>query len=229
MWVLDARADVEKIWYPIVWEKTKDASNVIDYNINEEITTDTSAVFNANNDTTTGMATVIPWVNEPRLLSFTSIYDNDNIRATVTASASITVWLGAYGTRDWQMRPLSLSNEEWNAIFSLWEYYDWWLYKAPNSCIIIPADWTYQVQVKYRCTAWDWQRQYDLYVNLDKVYHFQDDLYAPAYHNEYPTETVTLNLKAGDQVAFKYKIHLDAGWSWTSITTVNVDAVFTKI
>lgn len=227
MWVLDARIGAEKVWYPVVWEVAKDVSNVIDYNINEEITTDTSAVFNANNDTTTGMATVIPWVNAPRLLSFTSIYDNDILRASVTASASISVSLSNYGHKDWQMRPLSLSNESWNAIFSLWEYYDWWQYKAPNSCVIIPADWTYQVQVKYHCTVWNWQREYDLYVNLDKVYHFQDDLYASIYHEEYPTETVTLNLKAGDQVAFKYKIYLNSSWSW--VTTVSVDATFTKI
>jgi hypothetical protein len=33
---------------------------VIDYNINEEQTKDVSATINANNQTTTGMATVIP-------------------------------------------------------------------------------------------------------------------------------------------------------------------------
>jgi hypothetical protein len=33
---------------------------VVDYDIHDEITKDTSSVINANNDTTTGMATVIP-------------------------------------------------------------------------------------------------------------------------------------------------------------------------
>lgn len=228
MWVLEARADAEKIWYPIVWEKTKDASNVIDYNINEEITTDTSAVFNANNDTTTGMATVIPWVNEPRLLSYTSIYDNKNLRATATASAIISVSLWPYGTRDWQMRPLSLSDEWWDFKFSLWEYYNWWSqYKAEKSCVVIPVNWLYEVKVKYHCTVGNWKRQYDLYVNLDNVYHFQDDTYAAMFHEEYPTETVILDLKAGDQVAFLYRIKLDTSNTWTS--DVSIDAVFTKI
>jgi len=65
--------NAEKVGYPVVWEEVKDASNVIDYQINEEITKDTSWEINANNDTTTGMATVIPWVNAPKLLADTSI------------------------------------------------------------------------------------------------------------------------------------------------------------
>lgn len=71
--VLEAWENAEKITYPVVWEEAKEASNVVDYDIHNEITTDTSAVFNANNDTTTGMATVIPWVNAPKLIAETSI------------------------------------------------------------------------------------------------------------------------------------------------------------
>lgn len=73
MWVLSAREDAEKVWYSYVWEETKDASNVIDYDIREEQTIQSSSVFNANNDTTTGMANVIPWINAPKLLYSTSI------------------------------------------------------------------------------------------------------------------------------------------------------------
>ena len=73
MWVLEARKDAEKVWFPIVWEEKKDPSNVVDYDVHEEITKDTSAVINANNDTTTGMANVIPWVNAPKLIAKTSI------------------------------------------------------------------------------------------------------------------------------------------------------------
>ena len=73
MWVLEARNDAEKVWYQYVWEETKDASNVVDYDIREEITKDASAVINANNQTTTGMANVIPWVNAPKLIAETSI------------------------------------------------------------------------------------------------------------------------------------------------------------
>ena len=62
-----------EIWYNIVWEPVKDADYVIDYNIREEQTKDAFAEKNANNQTTTGMANVIPWVNSPKLLLDTSI------------------------------------------------------------------------------------------------------------------------------------------------------------
>ena len=71
--VLEARKDAETVWYSLVWEEQKEASNVVDYNINEEITKDASAVENANNQTTTGMATVVPWINAPKLIASTSI------------------------------------------------------------------------------------------------------------------------------------------------------------
>lgn len=70
---LEAWYKAEKVEFPEVWEAPKESSDVIDYNINEEITKDASAAFNANNDTTTGMATVIPWINAPKLLAETSI------------------------------------------------------------------------------------------------------------------------------------------------------------
>ena len=79
MWVLEARKDAEKVWYPIVWEENKDASNVIDYDIRPEQTKDTSAEINANNQTTTGMATVIPWINAPKLIEKTSIISEPEI------------------------------------------------------------------------------------------------------------------------------------------------------
>lgn len=63
----------EEIWFNYVWEEKKDASNVIDYNINSEQTKDLFAEINANNQTTTGMATVIPWINAPKLRAATSI------------------------------------------------------------------------------------------------------------------------------------------------------------
>ena len=70
---LEARENAETVWYSLIWEETKEASNVVDYNINEEITKDNTAVENANNQTTTGMANVIPWVNAPKLIADTSI------------------------------------------------------------------------------------------------------------------------------------------------------------
>lgn len=73
--VLQARYKAEEVWYAVVGEKEKELPNVIDYNIKPEITKDASSVVNANNDTTTGMANVIPWVNAPKLIADTSIID----------------------------------------------------------------------------------------------------------------------------------------------------------
>ena len=63
----------EEVWFNYVWEEKKEPSNVIDYNINSEQTKDLSAEINANNQTTTGMADVIPWVNAPKIRAETSI------------------------------------------------------------------------------------------------------------------------------------------------------------
>lgn len=76
--VLQARYKAEEVWYAVVGEKEKELPNVIDYNIKPEITKDASAVENANNDTTTGMADVIPWINAPKLLESTSVICDKN-------------------------------------------------------------------------------------------------------------------------------------------------------
>lgn len=74
MWVLAERENAEEVGYPVVWEEIKPAENEVPYNIREEQTIDKSSVFTANNDTTTWMANVIPWINAPKLISTTSIY-----------------------------------------------------------------------------------------------------------------------------------------------------------
>lgn len=63
----------EVVDYSVVWEEEKQQSNVVDYNIREEQTKDVSNMENANNQTTTGMANVIPWINAPKLIAETSI------------------------------------------------------------------------------------------------------------------------------------------------------------
>ena len=70
----NTRYKAEEIWYSVVWETAKEKWNVVDYNIRDEQTRDAFAVENANNQTTTGMATNIPWINEPKLVWDTSIY-----------------------------------------------------------------------------------------------------------------------------------------------------------
>ena len=92
--VLEARENAEEVWYSLVGEETKEASNVIDYNINPEITKDAASVTNANNNTTTGMAEVIPWVNAPKLIESTSIITkwNDKTIVEISDYTSIDEW-----------------------------------------------------------------------------------------------------------------------------------------
>lgn len=142
MWVLEARKDAETVWYPVVWETKKDASNVIDYNIHDEITKDTSSVINANNDTTTGMATVIPWINAPKLIANTSIYwawwwDTGSAWATLTSS-SISIHTEGAETITKEARTFTISSEVWDLSFTQW-----------TNWIIIPKTWTYYLQVAY--------------------------------------------------------------------------------
>lgn len=152
MWVLDARYKAEKVWYSIIWEKAKEDPNVIDYNINEEITKDTSAVFNANNDTTTGMANVIPWVNAPKLIAQTSILWIDfnagylwwvRYRFSNWPSVTIPVWESVAvlvtTIRD-------VTNKRWPYEFKRLEW-KW---------IVIPSQWTYELACTYAREGSGW-------------------------------------------------------------------------
>lgn len=134
MWVLDARRDAEKVWFPVVWEIKKDPSDVVDYDIHEEITIDTSSVFNRNNDTTTWMANVIPWINAPKLIADTSIY---GIKAD--PSTVIIEWVSSD-------HPLW----NFNYVSTVWNYWS-----ATNQ-LTIPEKWTYSIDF----TCWDSQIWY---------------------------------------------------------------------
>lgn len=135
--VLEAWKNAEKISYPVIWETQKDASDVIDYNIREEITKDKSAEINANNDTTTGMATVIPWINEPQLLYDTSIHKyrigekSPSVAITATASSSSEAF----------------SNFVYVATSDL----DFW---NNTSYLIVPVTWLYKMHFEW------WDQQY---------------------------------------------------------------------
>ena len=148
MWVLSARENAEKVWYSIIWEETKEASNVIDYNINPEITKDTSAVFNANNDTTTGMANVIPWVNAPKLIASTSIIGIDLNWNYVGWARADFEWV-SQRLEGWESAiqlitaVSQITNERWYYTF---KYVD-------GKWIIIPASWAYELQCSYN---WIW-------------------------------------------------------------------------
>lgn len=185
MWVLEARKNAEKISFPIIWEEKKEPSNVVDYDIHDEITKDTSSVINANNDTTTGIANVIPWINAPKLIASTSI-----IWCVwwwgwwTTASASMLVPIQYFNTwQNYHLNSWIVITNEWNAWFvdSSWdvEVWRWWAYNwtlyvssifwSPyfsktvrvyvNSTIILAStttyDWTDNISFTTSLASWD--------------------------------------------------------------------------
>lgn len=133
--VLEARYKAEKIEYPVVWEKAKGNPDVVDYNIREEWTKDTSAEINANNQTTTGMATIIPWVNAPKLIENTSVITRSQfVKATLSATTGeLEPWDAA------NVREFSVSDVVWlyNIQFVSWKGMQ------------IPVAWTYQLTITY--------------------------------------------------------------------------------
>ena len=139
--VLEAREKAEKIWYPVVWQPVKDADNVIDYDIRKEQTIDKSSVFTANNDTTTGMANVIPWVNAPKLIANTSIYW-DFWWEPWSAWATLSSWVWFHSDNWWtyyfSVKTFTISSETWDLQYTQWV-----------NGIIIPKNATYHLKVSY--------------------------------------------------------------------------------
>lgn len=150
MWVLEARKDAEKVWFPVVWEEKKDTSNIIDYDIHEEITIDTSSVFNANNDTTTGMATVIPWVNAPKLKLSTSIYVDKLEVPSVQQELSKSIWMHRPTDQAVNFRDITTINSWWNNEIVYYDNPQWIAY----SWMKMPVEWAYQFNVNY--PTWTW-------------------------------------------------------------------------
>lgn len=213
MWVLEARKDAETVWYPVIWETEKDASNVIDYNIHDEITKDTSSVINANNDTTTGMATVIPWINAPKLIANTSIYwagwDTGSVWATLT-SGTISCSTDSAMTIYRESKTFTISSEVWDLHFTQW-----------TNWIIIPKTATYYFQVAYPKWLSMWQIT---------TYIMQDDEIIHTY--------VWPQSSSGDQTDFffmpltkwkslwaKYTITTTWNITWNRTMTINIQSI----
>ena len=219
MWVLEARENAEKIWFPVVWETTKDSSDVVDYNIREEQTIEQSSVFDANNNTTTGMATVIPWVNAPKLLESTSIYNNvpnKTAQAIVNGSGSWFVE-AVWDIKYWLLRPLSISEQQWWYTYIIWEYFNW-VINVPEAAILIPASWIYLLKVTYYSSVNSLYRYYDLYNNLTLIKTFRNDSYYSQTWSAYPTEELYISATKGDKLAIYFHFYTDvSGWVWTNV------------
>lgn len=154
--VLEARANAEKIGYPVVWEEVKDASNIIDYNIRPEQTKDISYEINANNQTTTGMATIIPWINAPKLINTTSIYSAKY--AAATASQTIQITMTSDYPTTFYYREFTLSDVSWGLTYQQW---DVWL--------IIPKTWLYMISTTYNATSSSYKIDRAMYQWNEKI------------------------------------------------------------
>ena len=216
MWVLEARKNAETVWYPVVWETEKDASNVIDYDIHDEITKDTSSVINANNDTTTGMANVIPWINAPKLIASTSIiWDlwwwgwwwgsawchlyHDVFFYITTATTPL----------EYDVKNFTISSEVWDLQFTQWD--NW---------IVIPKTATYVLQAEW--AKWISICRYDtILMQDDEVLH----TFNWTNSSSDPTnETLFLPLTKGKNLWIKMIAYYS--WSWTLTVTsryINID------
>ncbi len=206
--VLEARYKAEKIWYPVIWEMAKESSDVIDYNIQEEVTTDASSVFNANNDTTTGMATVIPWVNAPKLIENTSIYQNSewntwwaNLYNAIRLSYPNNTEAG-YRT-NW-----TISDEYGNIKFenSTWPTLQW-------SWLRIPATWRYSLTITY--PRWWSSFKVDVVLSLIKWWYWNDVQivnHVASYNNTVVTETINYHFNVWDKIAAFCTLH----YTWSS-------------
>lgn len=155
--VLEARKDAEVAWYQIIWEDTKQSSNIIDYNINKEITIDQSSVPNWNNDTTTGMANVIPWINAPKLIPDTSLYKP--IIVEKTPSVTIT----------WNQSSTTSKRIFTNFVRTLTTDLDFWNY---TDYLVIPVSWVYTLNFKGRDQWYP-----NTHVQNDYAYYYIDTFY----------------------------------------------------
>ena len=202
MWVLDARADAEKVTYPVVWEEKKDASNVVDYDIRDEETKDVSAEINANNQTTTGMANAIPWVNAPKLIASTSIYDNTSNIAYITWSVSMSD---------------TSEHQYWN--FTYQKVIGVWYWTSTNS-LKIPSDWEYNIQLIWRDQQ-QWANPNTWYKNTFYIkYNWTNVMsWTFQFRLRWTLEWV-FKLKAWDIITFWVKSDVWASWTWSCSATI---------
>lgn len=193
-------AEIAEVWFPVVWESIKQTDNVIDYNIREEQTIDTSAVFNANNQTTTGMANVIPWINAPKLILTTSIYWSFTVWSLqATASSTLTHSFDWYETYTQETKTFTITDESWTEKL-----------KQTAQWLEIPSDWTYMLNMEYWWIAWSMDCDDEILVNWNSVHTFtwSWSIYWP--HN--PKEIVFLTFSKWDIIS----MYTTATWNDSS-------------
>ena len=216
MWVLEARENAEKVWYPVIWEEKKDASNVIDYDIHEEITKDTSAVINANNDTTTGMANVIPWINAPKLIASTSIIWSlwwgwwEWGSAWANLSAWVYIHTDYAQTITSETRSFSISSEVWDLQFTQWA--NW---------IIIPKTATYYLKVYYPKWLSMWQITTDIMQDNESVHTYV----WPQSSDGEQSDFFFASLTKGKSLWAKYTITTTGNITWNRAISIDIQSI----
>lgn len=206
MWVLEARKDAEKVWFPIVWEEKKDPSNVVDYDIHDEITKDTSAVINSNNDTTTGMATVIPWINAPKLIASTSIIWGMWwwVMLKATAQADFSRDYNWVSTVNAYLKTFTITDEIWAE--KITQTADW---------LKIPSDWLYMLDMQYKWIVWEMNCTDNLQVNWVTVNSFVGS--RSDYWYDDPTQQLFLTLNKWDIIRIYLQTkHTTSSYFWFS-------------
>ena len=189
MWVLAERENAEEVGYPVVWEEIKPAENEVPYNIREEQTIDKSSVFTANNDTTTWMANVIPWVNAPKLIASTSIYWDlwgwwEEVKFWAKLSATINM-ANYWGNNDKTFKTWSISEAWGDAAITQW-----------TNWMKIPASWWYQFDVTFPAGYSEWKDDtYILSINEWQLYYD-----AWAYNTTIHTATFRVKLEEWDEI-----------------------------
>lgn len=207
MWRLDARVNATKVWYPIVWEKTEDASNVIDYDIRSEQSKDISAEINANNQTTTGMANVIPWINAPKLIEDTSIY-----KKIKTLSVSADAWNIHIDIAPWEspktvdITQFTLSDENWTVKFT--QTVDW---------LKVPATWTYVFTV-HAPSSWS---SWTIEAKLMKWTTSINSYTCPVWQTT--TFTAIVPLTVWDIIYYRFVNTFTGSWYVSANTTISMD------
>ena len=207
MWVLEARESAEIIWYPVVWEEEKEnSSNIVNYQINEEKTTENSALLNSNNNTTTWLATLIPWVNAPMLIETTSIYQNaEEIVWWATISWILSwhiPWENTWTLRNWSI---------WSTYGSIkFENRTWqWLW----NWLVIPASWWYELYITYPLGSS--VASVDMDICITKWWYWNDvvvDSYIWPYSNVQNTKRFKYYFEKWDAIYASIKINYS--WSW---------------
>ena len=213
MWVLEARKDAEKVWYPIIWEERKEPSNVVDYDIHDEITKDTSSVINANNDTTTGMANVIPWINAPKLIASTSIIGWEwwwgAAWATLT-SPYFSCSTDSAATIYRESKTFTISSEVWDLHFTQW-----------TNWIIIPKTATYYLQVAYPKWLSMWQITTDIMQDNEIIHTYV----WPQSSSGDQTDFFFVPLTKGKSLWSKYKITTTWNITWSRNIVINIQSI----